>query len=386
MSLDIKNLDESKILIVEDNAQNIEVLFKTLENESFQIAVATNGEKALNYIPDFLPDLILLDIMMPVMDGLETCERLKSNESTKEIPIIFLTAKAGSEDIVKGFELGAVDYITKPFRDVEVLARIRTHITLRQIANKNEQLIQELREAIFSFDEAQRENIAKSEFISRMSHELRTPMNAILGFSQLLEQNKEIEQNKGNRESVAEILKAGKHLLALINDVLEFSKVDVEQMLESLEKVSLFKIVNDVIASRAVLADSLKIKVINNIPRENEVKVDGDPKLLYQILDAFLINALKYNNEGRMVTIEETITKDGNITVSVLSTGDNIPEDMLEKVFEPFFRLESHMNSVNGIGLGLTLAKKHAELMDAAVSANNISNGCCFNLEIPSNK
>jgi len=379
-------LKTKKILIVDDNNQNIDVLYKTIETEGFEISVATNGEKALSIISGFLPDLILLDIMMPVMDGFETCKRLKSNELTKDIPVIFLTAKAESEDVVKGFELGAVDYITKPFRDIEVLARIRTHTNLREAVKKNEELIQELREAIFSFDETQRENIAKSEFISRMSHELRTPMNAILGFSQLLEQNEEIDKNKRNREGVAEILKAGKHLLTLINDILEFSTVDVDQLLGSLEEISLFKIVNDVITSRTLLADSLKIKVINNISCENEIKADGDPKLLHQILDAFLINALKYNNEGRTVSFEETINEEGKLTVSVYSTGDNIPEDMLEKIFEPFFRLENHINSVKGIGLGLTLAKKHAELMDAAVSASNISNGCCFNLEIPNNK
>jgi two-component system, sensor histidine kinase and response regulator len=383
MPLNTKALNGIKVLIVDDTPANIDVLHNILNEQGFQIAVALSGEQGLSYAPQFNPDLILLDIMMPGIDGFETCKKLKSNKPTKDIPVIFLTAKADSEDIVKGFKLGAVDYITKPFQHDEVLVRIETHSKLRQTTKKNEQLIKDLKEAISLLNEAQKENIAKSEFMSRMSHELRTPMHAILGFSQLLEQSKKIQEHDKDRESVIEILKAGKHLLSLINNVLDFSQIEIDAYRNNLKKVCLFESVKNVIISHYPLADLLKIKIVNNISEDNKTDVNGDPKLLHQILEIFLKNAIKYNKESGTVTIEQNISEDGDLSLSVINTGENIPEDMLKKVFEPFFRLETHKNSIDGIGMGLALAKKFAELIGGTVSAKNLPNGCSFNLKMP---
>jgi two-component system sensor histidine kinase/response regulator len=375
-------LKNCKVLVVDDTPTNIMVLREILEEQGINIAIAKNGKQALTYAPKFEPDLILLDIMMPEMDGFETCEKLKLDDSTKDIPIVFLTAKVEKEDITKGFELGAVDYILKPFHHEEVLSRIKTHIGLRKSVLKNEQLIKELKDTILLLNEEQRENVAKSEFMSRMSHELRTPMHAILGFSQLLKQSKKIQDDNRDLESVAEILKAGNHLLTLIDNILDFSKIEVDKLQSNLKKVSLSEITKDVIASRHSMVSSSKIKVINNI-QNDKTEVNGDSKLLYQILDAFLTNGIKYNKECGVVTFEQNLKEDGNLYLSVINTGDNISEDMFEKIFEPFFRLEIHKNSVDGIGMGLTLAKKFAELMGFTISVNNIPNGCCFNLIIP---
>lgn len=385
MPLNTKALNGTKVLIVDDTPANIDILHNILNDQGFQIAVALNGEQGLSYVPQFNPDLILLDIMMPGIDGFETCKRLKSNEPTKDIPVIFLTAKTESEDIVKGFKLGAVDYITKPFQHEEVLARIETHSNLRQTTKKNERLIEELKEAISLLNEAQKENIVQSEFMSRMSHELRTPMHAILGFSQLLEQSKNIQENDNNRESVTEILKAGKHLLSLINNILDFSQIEIDAYKNNLKEVCLLEIAKNAIISLYPLADQLKIKIVNNISKDNKTNVNGDPKLLHQILEIFLKNAIKYNKENGTVTIEQNRSEDGTLSLSVINTGENIPEDKLKKVFEPFFRLENHKNSTDGIGMGLALAKKFAELMGGIVSAKNLPNGCSFNLKMPLN-
>jgi two-component system, sensor histidine kinase and response regulator len=162
------NLKNCKILIVDDTPTNIMVLRGILEEQGINIAIAKNGKQALTYAPKFEPDLILLDIMMPEMDGFEACEKLKLDDSTKDIPIVFLTAKVENEDITKGLELGAVDYILKPFHHEEVLSRIKTHIGLRKTVLKNEQLIRELKDTVILLNEEQRDNIAKSEFISRI--------------------------------------------------------------------------------------------------------------------------------------------------------------------------------------------------------------------------
>src|SRR5688500_2393121 len=131
--------EKDTIFVVDDTPTNLSLLFQALDGAGFRVLVATNGQLALNAIPDALPDLILLDVMMPILDGFETCRRLKQNEVTQDIPVIFMTALAEPVDEVKGLELGAVDYITKPIKIETVLARVRTHLSLRKLQRKLEQ-------------------------------------------------------------------------------------------------------------------------------------------------------------------------------------------------------------------------------------------------------
>jgi two-component system, cell cycle response regulator len=146
MKTDNDNLAGMKILVVDDVPINIEVLFQTLKSKNYQISMANNGAHALELIPKLQPDLILLDIMMPVMDGIETCKRLKADESTRDIPVIFITAKGRSDDVVEGFSVGGVDYITKPFQLEEVMVRVETHLKLRKTLKEKDNLISELKD------------------------------------------------------------------------------------------------------------------------------------------------------------------------------------------------------------------------------------------------
>ena len=138
----------ARVLIVDDTVQNIQVLGTVLREQNYQINVAQNGLQALESVEKVPPDLILLDVMMPELDGFETCKRLKANDETKEIPIIFLTAKVETEDVVHGFELGAVDYVTKPFNAVELLARVKTHLELRRLQRELEEYSEQLEQKV----------------------------------------------------------------------------------------------------------------------------------------------------------------------------------------------------------------------------------------------
>src|ERR1035438_9607317 len=132
---------DSRILVVDDAPANIQVLSATLKEKGYQVSVATGGRQALELVSRLRPDLILLDVMMPEMDGFETCRRLKASETTNDIPVIFLTGRAETADIVKGFELGAVDYVAKPFNAHELLARVNTHLTMDRLHRENERLL-----------------------------------------------------------------------------------------------------------------------------------------------------------------------------------------------------------------------------------------------------
>ena len=152
-----------KILVVDDVLQNIEILIQTLRQKNYQLSFSNSGVKALELAPKLLPDLILLDIMMPEMDGIETCRRLKADEATRDIPIIFITAKSDGDDVVRGFEVGAVDYITKPFNLEEVRVRVETHLRLRKTLKDKDALIKELEDTREIL-----ENTAKYDFLTNI--------------------------------------------------------------------------------------------------------------------------------------------------------------------------------------------------------------------------
>jgi diguanylate cyclase (GGDEF)-like protein len=146
MNQDNDDLSGMKILVVDDVVQNIEILLLTLKQKNYQLSFSDSGIKALDLAPKFMPDLILLDVMMPGMDGIETCKRLKANDVTRDVPIIFITAKTEIEDVIKGFEVGGVDYITKPFNLREVQVRVETHLRLRKVIRDKDNLISELKD------------------------------------------------------------------------------------------------------------------------------------------------------------------------------------------------------------------------------------------------
>lgn len=234
-----ENSQLQTILIVDDNPTNLEVLSETLTRSGYQVSVAIDGEGAIEQVKYHLPALILLDIMMPGIDGFETCRRLKQNPETRDIPVIFMTALTDTEHKVKGFSLGAVDYVTKPFQREEVLARVEVQIKLQCLSKIHEYQNNLLKREIkrreeteillrSSKEEAEKANQAKSEFLANMSHEVRTPLNGILGYAQILQTSKNLTEKE--RKGLNIIHQCGTHLLTLINDVLDLSKIEAQKM------------------------------------------------------------------------------------------------------------------------------------------------------------
>ncbi len=227
--------EDCLILVVDDNRQNLQVIGEILENAGYETTFAPSGLHALSRVETAKPDLILLDLMMPEMNGLEVCEILKKDSKFQEIPIIFLTASNEVENLLEAFKKGAADYITKPFRSEEILARIEAQLTNRKLKKRLEEKNQELEREIAvrqrteealqqAIELANAANRAKSIFLANMSHELRTPLNAILGFTQLMNHNSNLtcEQQK----NLGIIHRSGERLLSLINDILDLSKIE----------------------------------------------------------------------------------------------------------------------------------------------------------------
>ncbi len=375
--------NETTILIVDDIPGNVDVLRKTLEVEGYSISMAPSGEVALKIAPKIKPDLILMDVMMPGMDGFETCRKLKEDTVFENTPIIFVTGKAETEDVVDAFKSGGADYITKPFRDEEVLARVGTHLKLIQTIKTNECLVTDLKRAVLNLESAQQESLAKSQFLGRMSHELHTPLNAIIGFSELLSMRERDPLNEEQSESVDEIKKAGKHLLNLVDQVLEINKIDSGELKCVSQKVSLDAIISEAITSMSDLAEGECVSFDNLIDKNRDIFVNGDPGKIKQVFLNVLDNAIKYNKEGGEVVLSLTEGDPEKVCVAIRDTGGGIPQDKHEKIFDPLYRLMNHVkNCIDGVGVGLTVVKKFMTIMRGRVYVESkLGIETCFTLE-----
>ena len=391
-----------KVLIVDDSPTNIHVLLETLRSE-YVTMVATSGEKALQITGGkSLPDIILLDINMPVMDGYELCRRLKSKRRTAGIPVIFVTAKSSEEDERKGFELGAVDYIHKPFSPVVVKTRIRNHLKLRRYQEHLEELVEnrtaELRLALERAEEASR---AKSAFLATMSHELRTPLNSVIGFTDLICRKEYGDLGPEQEEYLGYVLVTARHLLSLINNILDLTKIESGRLLLCLDMVEV----------RPLLVNSVTIAREQAQRKNIAVEIDIDPSLppvirmdeqkIKQVLVNLLSNAVKFTPPHGSVTVstrpisgEECLRyqypgsrlQDGTFyLISISDTGIGIQQEDLQRIFEPFVQADnSATRRHEGSGLGLALSKMIVEQHGGVIWAESTAgNGSCFRFVLP---
>lgn len=345
MNMEI-NPSEYKILIVDDVMSNVLLLKVLLTNEKFAIATASNGRQALEQVEKENPDLVLLDVMMPDMSGFEVAQHLKSNPNTADIPIIFLTALNSTADIVKGFQVGANDFISKPFNKEELIIRVTHQISLvaakRLILSKTEEL--------------QRTIAGRDKLYSVIAHDLRSPMGSIKMVLNMLILNLPSEKIGAEMyELLTMANQTTEDVFSLLDNLLKWTKSQIGKLNVVYQDVDLVEVTDGVIEIFSMVASLKKIRIREMKPEKMMVNVDID--MLKTVVRNLLSNAIKFSKENSevLVKMEEV---DGMAVVSVQDYGCGISEEGQKKLLHTDTHFSTFgTNNEEGSGLGLLLCK-----------------------------
>jgi signal transduction histidine kinase len=366
------HLSLSSILIVDDNPQNLQLLGRILQENNFEIEFATSGIAALDWINIKNFDLILLDVNMPGMDGFEVCTKIRSNPSMIHVPIIFLSAEVERESILKGFELGAQDYVTKPFDSRELLVRIRTHLELKDTLKKLEK----------EKELAQSADHVKSAFLATMSHELRTPLNSIIGFTGILMKGGPGPLNEEQKKQMGMVQNSARHLLSLINDVLDISKIEAGQLKMNLQPFNLPEVIFKVIETNKPFADKKNLRISVSID-ENVNDITSDNLRVQQILLNLVNNAIKFTEIGTIGI--KCFSVSNYVKIQITDSGMGIESEKIEQLFKPFMQIDTGLTRKHeGTGLGLSICKKLTEMLNGKIEVESkYGSGSTFTVTLP---
>lgn len=359
------NMVESKsqtILVVDDVAKNIQLVASFLTKAGYQINFAVDGESAIDHAIKGNFDLILLDIMMPGLDGIEVCRRLKANKITADIPIIFLTAKTDDESFSRGFEAGGVDYITKPFNPAELLGRVKTHLNLR----RRERELREL-------------NATKDTILSIIGHDLKTPMANIISLGEIITNSDDISEDQRD-ELIRDLVDSGQQGVWLLDNLLSWTRIQTGNITNTPEEIEVEKIIKqnvDFVHQNAQYKD-IKIKV----SCKDSLKIFADINIVHTIVRNLLSNGIKFTHQGGQISISAFKNDTDEICIEVEDTGIGIEESKLDNLFSSMGANSTDgTQNEKGSGLGLMLVKDLIDILKARISVvSEVDKGTTFSV------
>ncbi len=351
MTINLEQTTKSDILIVDDTPDNLRVLSAILTNHGYEVRKALNGQRAIASVQSEPPDLILLDIKMPEMDGYEVCQQLKASPRTREVPIIFISALDDALDKVKAFASGGVDYVTKPFQEAEVLVRIEHQLRIQrlqhQLVEQNEELLRSNREL--------------EQFAYVVSHDLQQPLQSVTGFVKLLQLKYETTLDEVAQDYLNRIHETGSRMQRLIQDLLAYAQIGKqEQEFQLLECSDILDQVLNNLQGAIASTDA-------NITYESLPAIQGDETQLIQLFQNLISNGIKFVPANTTPVIHITTTQQNNYwRISVCDNGIGIQPEYVERIFEIFQRVHS-TQKYPGTGIGLATCKKIVEHHDGQI-------------------
>jgi len=355
MKSDRNSPEQAKILIVDDQPNNLRLLSQILRGEGYEVRKAINGSTALMGVQTLKPDLILLDINMPGLDGYQVCQKLKSDRQTKQIPIIFLSASNEVTDKVKAFEFGGVDYITKPFQVPEVLARVATQIKIKRFNQMRETLSRAI------------------------VHDLKNPLSVITLASSSLERRKCLEGH--NLETLKTINSTAQRLDSLLNDLLMVTKMDADCLVLHPTEIDLNQLITSIVKGFKVAAQGRQINLVGNLP-DTSRKISLDVNLFHRAIENLLSNALKFSPPQTEIMIQVAYPQTSQVIVRVIDQGIGIKPELRQQIFESYNTGE-YLNGVSQIGLGLSFCKMVVEAHQGRIFVqDNHPCGSIFTIEL----
>jgi len=407
------DLTGSKILVVDDTPANMDVIRDILEEEEYRVFAAPSGEIGLTLAARIRPDLILLDVMMPGIDGWETCKQLKKDPKTKNIPVIFVSAKTGIEDIAEGFKVGGVDYISKPIRREELMARVFTHLEIIKLFEAQEQLSKQLADKNSALIETQQQLVHAEKMISLgtltagIAHEINNPNNFIHVSAQslnkdiddlkqlifgLIDENadKQIIDTLSSRfdpliNHVATIQEGSKRIISIVNDLRSFSQpdtirrksVDIGECLQSTINLVHTKFKKVAVFELDIVRD---INLYCHPAQLNQVFIN----LIVNACDAIKVRQLddtSYRGKIHISCRQNQLATESQVLITVADNGCGMNDNTMKQKFEPFFTTK---NIGDGSGLGLSVAYGIAKNHGGDITAiSTVNQGSTFTLTLP---
>ncbi|KOP24231.1 chemotaxis protein CheY [Hapalosiphon sp. MRB220] len=357
--------ESDKILVVDDSPDNVFLIKTILEEEGYTVSTAENGISALAKIAEATFDLVLLDLMMPGMDGYEVTKRLRENKSLPFIPILLITAH-DSPNVAQGLDLGADDFIRKPVTVDELLARVRSLLRLKHSIDERDEIARQ-----------------REDFVSRLTHDLRTPLVAAERMLTLLSEGALGSLSAPMQEVITIMGRSNTNLLAMVNTLLEVYRFEAGRKTLAFQPIDLGQLLKEVAGELTPLAEAKQLALLLDFDEEpSKSKVVGDRLELHRLFTNLIGNAIKFTDKGSVtISLVASTTDDSYISIKIVDTGSGIPVEEQATLFERF-RQGSHKRS--GSGLGLYLSRRIVEAHKGSIEVSSeVGKGSIFTVKLP---